>query len=76
MEKFYMELENGKSVEVELTQNPYLDGITKEDTRYVASATDVEGNDYMLYWEIKENWDWEDGGDACDWNNPSKIIEL
>ena len=42
---------------------------------YEAHAEDTEGNEYMIRW-TRVDWDAEDGGDACDWDNPDYISVL
>ena len=56
-----------------LTQDAYL-----EDDFQSAHATDKEGNEYMVHWEITaddfENL--EDQSAACDWDNPIFITKI
>lgn len=42
---------------------------------YEAVAEDADGNEYMVCWTTV-NWDDEDGGSACTWDNPDYIIAL
>ena len=67
---------NGKTLT--LTQQAYLDGDGSNDCEgyYSASAVDADGNDYKVRWEIRDGFDGEDEGDACDWDKPSSIREL
>jgi hypothetical protein len=59
-----------------LTKSPYLDG-TNEDAMYSAHATDKQGNEYMVHWEIKAGYEkWDDEQDKCDWDNPIFITKL
>ena len=59
-----------------LTQDAYIDGVW-EETYYAASAIDKDGRDYLIRWEILEDYDptsqYEET--ACDWENPSEIIQ-
>lgn len=45
---------------------------------YQAPATDKEGNNYYIEWEITHpDFDnLEDEGEACDWTEPSKIYKI
>ena len=70
MDKYYFEEQD---LEVELKQQPYIDGVIKQDAHFKAIAKDVEGFDYLIIWQIKENWDWVDDTEACDWENPIEI---
>ena len=67
---------NGKTLT--LTQQAYLDGDGSNDCEgyYSASAVDADGNDYKVRWEIRDGFDGEDEGDACDWDRPSQIREV
>ena len=40
---------------------------------YQAYAEDNEGEEYMVIW-TDVDWDAEDSGDACDWDNPDYIL--
>jgi len=50
-----------------LVQLPYIDGQDGEYHR--ASAIDAEGEVYQVTWDTKEDWDGDDGGDACNWED-------
>ena len=67
---------NGKTLT--LTQQAYLDGDGSNDCEgyYSAAAVDADGNDYKVRWEIRDGFDGEDEGDACDWDRPSQIREV
>ncbi len=56
-----------------LTKPPYLDV-----DAYHAHATDKEGNEYMVTWEIiNDNFEnLTDESDACDWDHPIFITKL
>lgn len=46
---------------------------------YEASATDAAGNDYMVIWRVKPDFDAAtnpDESDACDWDSPAEIMRL
>ena len=51
------------------------DGWTHSGDWYEASATDAEENEYIIRW-TRVDWEAEDGGDACDWNNPDYITAI
>lgn len=68
-------IEHGKvyynKKELALTQEAYLDGMEGENY-YSALAIDEIGNEYVVKWEIKEEYfnnldALEDESDACDW---------
>lgn len=45
---------------------------------YSANATDSEGNEYMVYWTMLDDYNQSednDEGDACDWDNPVMILD-
>lgn len=54
-----------------LTQEAYIsdNGLT-----YEAHGLDENGDDLMVYWDIKVHTD--DESDSCDWNHPSNIVKL
>jgi len=41
---------------------------------YQASATDADGNEYTVIWDVA-NPDAEDESDMCDWSSPAAIID-
>lgn len=47
------------------------------DEWYQASAIDVEGNDYDVYWTIREGYDPETQGEdsACEWDSPVMVTD-
>lgn len=58
-----------------------------EGERYQAEAADSDGNEYLVTWDIRPEWQaWADEqqsagclvdeGDACDWEHPANIIRL
>lgn len=61
---------NGKALE--LTQQPYLDG-TYDNPVYRASATDVDGNLYLVIWQAYPDWQERladgDESDCADWDD-------
>jgi len=58
--------------DLKLTQQAYLDGDV-----YSAHATDKNGNEYMVHWEIIVDLDSiTDESEACDWENPTYITKL
>ena len=42
---------------------------------YEAHAEDSDENEYIVYW-TDVNWDCDDEGDACDWDNPDYIRSI
>jgi hypothetical protein len=64
-----------------LTQATYLnhtqglDGIA--DNHYKASAIDLEGNQYNVYWNPVDGWEQiEDESDCCNWTSPKHVSKL
>ena len=57
-----------------LQQYPHM---VKGEPRYHAMAEDRAGNRCYLFWDILPTYDWEIQYefDACDWNNPSAVVE-
>ena len=49
------------------------------DNWYEATATDDNGNEYLVVWRIKEDFDVNenpDESDACNWDEPAEIINI
>jgi len=77
-----VQLENKKTVELELTQNPFatggsfptLGGVYNGEW-YEAHAEDSGGKEYMVRW-TNVNWGVDDESDACDWGNPDYVQEM
>ena len=77
-------------MKINLTQNAYAAGtyyrLPTEDGEasiyamqgnwYEASAEDEEGNEYLVMWDILDDWDGEDEGDACNWDHPAAVVQL
>lgn len=45
---------------------------------YTAAAEDSEGNGYMVYWKLREDFNPakdEDEGDACKWDEPYMVLD-
>lgn len=42
---------------------------------YEAAATDADGNDYQVYWEITGEINDEDAGNHCDWSTPYMVLD-
>lgn len=57
------------------SQDAYLTGDIDGNAWYQAVATDKDGNEYMVIWDIDPEADLEDG-DNCDWDNPASIEEI
>lgn len=60
-------------------QDAYLTGDIDSNAWYQAVATDKDGNEYMVIWDILPDFDIndiEDEADACDWDNPASIKEI
>ena len=77
-----VQLDNGKTVEVDLTQDAYVTGGSfptawgmYNGEWYEAHAEDEDGNEYIVRW-TDVNWGVEDEGDACDWDNPDYVQEI
>lgn len=70
METTYGEvkLPNGKMVT--LTQQPYLDENNGLPV-YKSHVQDEDENDYMVIWEVLENFPYDDSADDCDWEDYS-----
>lgn len=62
-----------EGIELRTTQDPYLN-----NDEYTAIAVDSKNNEYEITWEINhpdfENL--EDESEACDWENPIKVVRL
>lgn len=61
-----------------LTQDAYAD-VDPRDTKagcYLASAVDTDGNQYRVVWYPYDDFDGDDEGDACDWDNPDRVEAL
>lgn len=85
MKKEYGKVEfEGK--EYALAQNAYLSPYSGEEDTYIASAVDVEGNQYKITWEftddaheaIENNNEafLEDESNMCDWENPYEVQRI
>lgn len=49
------------------------------DNWYEATAQDADGNEYLIVWTIREDFDINadtDESNACDWDNPEEVIRL
>lgn len=58
-----------------LTQDAYAD-IDPRDTSaicYLASAVDTDGNQCRVVWYPYDDFEGDDEGDACDWDNPDRV---
>ncbi|MGG0029516.1 hypothetical protein ABEX92_16780 [Bacillus safensis subsp. osmophilus] len=64
-----------EGVEYRTTQNPY---VNDEGTQYEATAINRDNEQVLIEWEItyQDYKNLEDESDACDWDNPSKVIRL
>ena len=60
-----------------LTQQAFLtcDGSNTGERYYSAGAVDSEGNNYRVRWDIYDGFDGADESEACDWDEPSLIVE-
>ena len=69
-----------KLSELKLTEQAYLAGYNRKEqtNEYHAIAVDDDGNEYIVIWLESEDYDPTDTdqSDACDWDNPYKIIEI
>jgi len=69
------EEEEIEKIKLELTQRAYLASNGNREW-YEAHAIDLEGNNYIVYWEIRDDFNPlydEDESYACNWNSPVKI---
>lgn len=64
-----------EGVEYRTTQNPY---VNDEGTHYEATAINKDNEQVLIEWEIthQDYKNLEDESDACDWDNPSRVIRL
>lgn len=79
--------------QIKVTEEAYLDGYEGaflryrkgnaqqpfglNDYWYKAFAKDLDGNKYIVIWEIKEDYDFSQPEDeACDWESPYMVIDL
>lgn len=49
------------------------------DNWYEATATDDNGNEYLVVWILREDFDVNensDESDACNWDEPEEIINI
>lgn len=60
-----------------LDQDAYISG-SHEEPYFEAHAHDKQGNEYMVTWYPKSDWDESeiDASDACDWDNPDEVSKL
>lgn len=60
-----------------LTQHPYIYGTQGEKPHYRAAAIDNNGDEYLVTWNVLENWEIiEDESDMCDWDNPCNVEKI
>ena len=63
--------------EYTLTQEAYIDGPAGEDPVFRAAAVDSDGNDFLVEWNIRENWkeiaETGDNTEMCDWDTPASV---
>lgn len=58
---------NYKGKVIKLTQDAYIAGSVDDTPYYEARGVDDDGNNYMIYWNIKEGYeDHEDESECCD----------
>ena len=64
-------------IKLVLDQDAYITG-THEEPYFEAQAHDEQGNEYMVTWYPKADWDKSeiDASDACDWDNPDEVTKL
>lgn len=74
-----MEKVNYEGKALTLTQEAYVAG-TQDQPHYEAAAVDAEGNEYLVRWEVRDNWrDIAESGDEsemCDWDSPAGVEAL
>lgn len=61
-----------EGMELRTTQDPY---VAADGDTYKASAVDEENNEYNVIWEITD-YETSDESDACNWDEPIKVIKL
>lgn len=65
-----------ESKEYTLTQEAYMAG-THDAPHFEAHAVDADGNEYMVQWDVRDNWrEMDDQSDMCDWDNPASVDAL
>ena len=76
LEVFKMTIEY-KGLTLTLDQDAYITG-THEEPYFEAQAHDEQGNEYMVTWYPKVDWDESeiDASYACDWDNPDEVTKL
>jgi|GEM_PF-2558253 len=63
--------------EITLTQDPFIDGVVGERPIYKAHGTDDQGNEYIVTWNVVDNWEnIEDESEMCDWDNPIGLMQV
>lgn len=64
-------------IKLVLDQDAYITG-THEEPYFEAQAHDEQGNEYMVTWYPKADWNESeiDASDACDWDNPDEVAKL
>lgn len=64
-------------IKLVLDQDAYITG-THEEPYFEAQAHDEQGNEYMVTWYPKADWNESDpdAGDACDWDNPDEVTKF
>lgn len=69
-----------KLSELKLTEQAYLVGYNRKEqaNEYHAIAIDDNGNNHLIIWLELPDYDPTDTdqSDACNWENPYKIVEL
>jgi len=66
-----------EKIKLELTQEAYLCS-NGNNQWYEAHAIDWNRNDYIVFWEIKDDFNTRTDDDesyACDWDYPSKVTD-
>ena len=67
---------NYNSKDYTLTQEAYMAG-THDQPQFEAHAVDGDGNEYMVQWDVRDNWrEMDDQSDMCDWSNPASVDAL
>ncbi len=61
---------------ISLTQEAHCEVSLNAAWQWQANAIDDEGNDYIVKWEQYQDFNGEDAGDACDWDNPIYVTKL
>ena len=69
---------NNQVLLLTLIQDAYSKGdylLTEFLPGWEALAEDERGEEYLVWWKEREDWDGDDTGEACDWDKPDKVTD-